>query len=127
MNSYLGIDHHRLGPPPNWRDYRKGLFGLRFDRERYIHDVEMYIQKTHAWHFHIDITDYDNLTNEIGEDACDVERMLNNVLKIIGKHARRWDSVEDPEESFTRLADREDRYENVCLERGLPYDVPTCE
>jgi len=119
MNSYLGIDHHRLGPPPNWRDYRKGLFGLRFDRERYIHDVEMYIQKTHAWHFHIDITDYDELNAEIGESAVALERQLKGALKVVERFARRWDSVKTPEESDAYFKAREERWHRVL---GLDSD-----
>lgn len=117
--SYLGINHHRLGPPPNWRDYKKGLFGLRFDKQAYIRDVELYMRLTHLWHFHIDITDYDLQGEVIGEDALSIERILKNALKMIETHARRWDSVRTPDEIATKNEDIELRWQNALDKDGI--------
>lgn len=122
MRTYLGIDHHRLGPPPDWRNYRKGWLGLRFDWKSYVRDVELYIRLTHIHHFHMDITDYDNLSTDVGESACSIERTLKNVLEQVQRFARRYDSVAPPdaltkrEERWQQILEEHEEELNQCLE-----------
>ena len=124
MKTYLGLDHHRIGPPPNWRDYKAPLwkFWRGFDLDSYIRDVEDYIQRYHAWSFHVDITEYDRKNEEVGERALLIERLLRQTSQIVGDQARAWDMPTPPEKVAERKRDQERRYAIALMQRGLKYD-----
>jgi len=134
MSSYLDINHHKLGPPPDWRNYRTKYFGLVMDVASYIKDVESYIKQTHAYHFHVDIAEHDDLCEEIGEDAIRAESHLQAAMKILKKHARRWDSVDKVErDERQELRDerwaeceREETLNKLC-KMGILRRVSECE
>lgn len=124
--TYLGINHHRIGSPPNWRDYKAPFwkFWQGFDLDSYVRDVEDYIQRFHIWGFHVDITDYDRLSEEAGERALVIERLLRQTANLIGEQARSWDSVTPPDQVLERTRDQERRYAIGLMQRGLKYDPP---
>lgn len=93
MDRYLGINDHKIGPPPNWRDSRfwtkRILRKKKFNRMRYILEVEDYIIKAHERHWS-DICKYDEATAECGEQSIFIEKQLLPVFKIVSEWADRY-------------------------------------
>jgi hypothetical protein len=77
---YLGINHHAIGPPPNWRDFisKKGKVKIA----KYIAAVEDWILEDHEWDVKR-ITELDEERQNTGEMCEQLEQKLATLIKFM--------------------------------------------
>ena len=80
MNSYLGINHHAIGPPPNWQDYisKKG----KLKSGKYIKAVEAWIAADHLWDIKR-LREIDEEWQNTGELCEQLEQQMQTLIKFM--------------------------------------------